>query len=143
MSDFFAAAQFIEMSQDDKLSKPSFESYTAGYQLASEDFEMGEIVPEAAGLRRGRPGRGGPCQSCYGAARPTPTSKRRTAPTLAFGAAGRSPLRDRALDAARAVDRAEGQSGAGHRRGQVDARGQRRWPQLHAACGARRRRAPP
>jgi hypothetical protein len=97
MSDFFAAAQFIEMSQDDKLSKPSFESYTAGYQLASEDFAMGEIIPEALGYE----------EADLGAVAPVAKAGRRRAkdlysedkhgPMLSHGAAGRSPLRDRAL----------------------------------------------
>ncbi len=95
--DFFAAAQFIEMSQNDRLSKPSFESYAAGYQLASEDFEMGDIVPVDLGYE----------EADLGAVAPVPRQMRRKAAdayleathgaTLAFGAAGRSPLRDRAL----------------------------------------------
>lgn len=94
--DHFAAAQFIEMSQADKLAKPSFELFAAGYELASEDFEMGEIVPELLGYEEADLG-----------AMPVPKHLRRRAkdlfdeathgPTLAFGAAGRSPLRDRAL----------------------------------------------
>ena len=44
-TDFFAAAQFLEMSQDDKLAKPSFEAFTAGYELGDDNFELGEIVP--------------------------------------------------------------------------------------------------
>ncbi len=94
--DHFAAAQFIEMSQADKLAKPSFELFTAGYELASEEFEMGEIVPEPLGYEEADLG-----------AMPVPKQLRRRAkdvfdeathgPTLAFGAAGRSPLRDRAL----------------------------------------------
>ena len=97
MSDFFAAAQFIEMSQDDKLAKPSFESYAAGYQLASEDYEMGEIIPEPLRYE----------EADLGAVDPVPKRDRRKAgdlyaelthgSTLAFGAAGRSPLRDRAI----------------------------------------------
>ncbi|HVP30690.1 MAG TPA: DUF6603 domain-containing protein [Myxococcota bacterium] len=96
ISDFFAAAQFLEMSQDDKLSKPSFESYTAGYRLASEDFDLGEIVPEPLGYEEADLG-----------AEPVSKLRRRRAfdtyvegvhgATLSFGAAGRSPLRDRAL----------------------------------------------
>ena len=45
MSDFFAAAQFIEMSQDDRLAKPSFESYTAGYRLGSDRLRDGRNSP--------------------------------------------------------------------------------------------------
>lgn len=96
MSDFFAAAQFIDMSQADQLSKPSFESFTAGYRLASEDFEMGEIVPEALGYEEADLG-----------AVPLPKLGRRRAldsylesshgTLMSFGAAGRSVLRDRAL----------------------------------------------
>ena len=97
MNDFFAAAQFIEMSQDDKLAKPSFESYAAGYQLASEDFDMGEIISEPLGYE----------EADLGAVAPVLKINRRRAkdayheathgPGLAFGAAGRSPLRDREL----------------------------------------------
>ena len=96
-NDFFAAAQFIEMSQDDKLAKPSFESYAAGYQLASEEFDMGEIIPEPLGYE----------EADLGAVAPVLKIDRRRAndayreethgPMLAHGAAGRSPLRDRAL----------------------------------------------
>jgi hypothetical protein len=97
MSDFFAAAQFLEMSQDDKLSKPSFELYSAGYRLAGEDFDMGEIIPEPLGYE----------EADLGAVAPIPKRQRRKAndayleqthgPTMSFGAAGRSPLRDRAM----------------------------------------------
>ena len=96
MSDFFAAAQFIEMSQADRLSKPSFESYTAGYRLGSEDFDMGEILPEDLRYEEADLGE-----------LPQPKLLRRRAGdayleithgiTMSFGAAGRSPLRDRAL----------------------------------------------
>lgn len=96
MRDHFAAAQFIEMSQADKLAKPSFELFAAGYQLASEDFDMGEIVPEPLGYEEADLG-----------ALPVPKLQRRRAldayreathgPYMASGAAGRSPLRDRAL----------------------------------------------
>ncbi len=96
VSDFFAAAQFIEMSQDDKLAKPSFESFTAGYQLASSEFDMGEIIPEPLGYE----------EADLGAPRGTKRERRKARDIyheathgrgLAFGAAGRSPLRDRAL----------------------------------------------
>lgn len=97
MSDFFAAAQFIEMSQADKLSKPSFESYTAGYRLASEDFDMGEILAEDLHYE----------EADLGEEEHTLKLGRRKAAdaylelthgaTMSFGAAGRSPRRDRAL----------------------------------------------
>jgi hypothetical protein len=96
-NDFFAAAQFLEMSEDEKLSKPSFESFVAGYRLASTDYDMGEIVPEPLGYE----------EADLGAEAPVPKVARRRAADaylesthgamLAFGAAGRSPLRDRAI----------------------------------------------
>ncbi len=95
-NDFFAAAQFIDMSQADRLARPSFESYAAGYRLASEDFDVGEILPEDIGYEEVDLG-----------AVPAPKLQRRRAAdvylesihgaTMAFGAAGRSTLRDRAL----------------------------------------------
>jgi hypothetical protein len=91
--DHFATAQFITMSQDDRLAKPSFESLTAGYVLGSDAFEPGPPlsyvldheeadlgVPPASRLIS----KGLYAESVHGA-------------TLAFGAAGQSPLRDRAL----------------------------------------------
>ncbi len=95
-SDFFAAGQFIEMSDADKLSKPSFELYTAGYKLASKEFDMGEIIPELMGYE----------EADLGAPRVKKAGRRKASdlfseaahgPMLALGAAGRSPLRDRAL----------------------------------------------
>ncbi|HSW23933.1 MAG TPA: DUF6603 domain-containing protein, partial [Burkholderiaceae bacterium] len=91
--DFFAAAQFIEMSQDDRLAKPSFESFAAGYALGSDafaavdatpydlDYEETELGVPPAPLRKSK---GLYADAVHG-------------PLLAFGAAGRSPLRDRDL----------------------------------------------
>lgn len=96
LDDFFAAAQFLDMSQDDKLAKPSFEAFAAGYRLASEDFDMGPIIPELLNYEEADLG-----------TLPEPKLKRRIAnvayvdavhgATVAYGAAGRSSLRDRAL----------------------------------------------
>ena len=36
--DFFAPAQFFDMSDDEKLSRPSFESMTAGVSIGSDEF---------------------------------------------------------------------------------------------------------
>jgi hypothetical protein len=36
--DFFAPAQFFEMSDEEKLSRPSFESMSAGVRIGSEEF---------------------------------------------------------------------------------------------------------
>jgi hypothetical protein len=38
VDDFFAPAQFIEMSDDEKLSRPSFESMAAGVRIGSDSF---------------------------------------------------------------------------------------------------------
>ena len=38
VKDFFAPAQFFEMSDDEKLSRPSFESMGAGVSIASDEF---------------------------------------------------------------------------------------------------------
>ena len=95
-SDFFATAQFIAMSDDQKLSKPSFELYTAGYKLASKEFDMGEIIPELMGYE----------EVDLGAPRVSKAGRRKASvrfseaahgSMLAFGAAGRSALRDRTL----------------------------------------------
>ncbi len=95
-SDFFAAAQFLELSQDDRLAKPSFESYTAGYELGDDSFALSEVieetlnyeeadlgaVPVARGLRR----------LALGA-----YTEAKSGALLRFGAAGQSSRRDRAL----------------------------------------------
>lgn len=93
VSDFFASAQFIEMSQADRLSKPSFEALPAGYVLGSEVCAPGPIVPLDLGYEEADLGR---------ERGPRRLSKDVYAPSvhgamLPFGAAGRSPLRDRAL----------------------------------------------
>jgi hypothetical protein len=38
--DFFAPAQFFEMSDDEKLSRPSFEPMPAGISLGSDEFRL-------------------------------------------------------------------------------------------------------
>jgi hypothetical protein len=95
-SDFFAAAQFLEMSQDEKLAKPSFESFTAGYELGDDNYEIGEVIEETLNYeeadlgvlpvpkRSRRIGLGAYAQATHGA-------------LLRFGAAGQSAYRDRAL----------------------------------------------
>lgn len=44
--DFFARAQFVEMSDDEKLSAPSFESMVAGITMSSDEFTFGTNPPE-------------------------------------------------------------------------------------------------
>jgi hypothetical protein len=95
-SDFFAAAQFLELSQDDKLAKPSFESFTAGYELGDDNYDIGEVIEETLNYEEADLG-----------AVPVPKRLRRIGlvayaqathgALLRFGAAGRSHYRDRAL----------------------------------------------
>jgi hypothetical protein len=40
LKDFFAPAQFLQMSDDEKLSRPSFEAMTAGVTFGSSDFVL-------------------------------------------------------------------------------------------------------
>ena len=40
VKDFFAPAQFFEMSDDEKLSRPSFESMAAGVSIGSDEFDF-------------------------------------------------------------------------------------------------------
>jgi hypothetical protein len=42
VTDFFARAQFFEMSDDEKLSSPSFEPMVAGFRIASDAFVFSE-----------------------------------------------------------------------------------------------------
>lgn len=94
-SDYFAAAQFLEMSQDDRMSKPSFESFTAGYELNDDAYELGDIVEETLNY-----------EEADLAAQRTSRKLRRVAlsayaeakigPLMRHGSAGLSPLRDKA-----------------------------------------------
>src|SRR5262249_47340588 len=94
--DFFAAAQFLEMSQDDRMTKPSFEHYTAGYELNDDDYELGEIVEETLNYE----------EADLGAPRTSRKFRRiglgiyaaaMHAPLMKFGSAGLSTLRDKGL----------------------------------------------
>jgi hypothetical protein len=95
-TDFFAAAQFLDMSQDDKLAKPSFESYAAGYELRDDDYDLGEIQEETLDYE----------EADLGAER-QPRNLRHIGrvafledlhgPLMRFGSAGLSSLRDRSL----------------------------------------------
>jgi hypothetical protein len=96
-NDFFAAAQFIDMSQDDKLSRPSFESYVAGYQLASSGYDVGDIVPELLNYHEVDLGAAAPVSKLARRLAADPYLEATHGAMLPFGAAGRSPLRDRTL----------------------------------------------
>ena len=93
-TDFFAAAQFLEMSQDDKLAKPSFEAFTAGYELGDDNFELGETVPVALNYEEADLGAEEPRRLRITA---TLYSTDKHGAMLAHGAAGRSSLRNSAL----------------------------------------------
>ena len=91
--DFFASAQFLDMSQDDKLAKPSFEAYPAGVELSDESYDIGEIVTvepdhEEADLGAERKKR---------VFSNTPFLKSHHDSLMQFGSAGLSSLRDKAL----------------------------------------------
>ena len=95
-SDFFAAAQFLEMSQDDRMSKPSFELYTAGYELNDDTYDLGEIVEQTLDYE----------EADLGAPRKPKNLLHlglvafhagKDGALMRFGAAGMSKLRDRAL----------------------------------------------
>lgn len=95
-SDFFAAAQFLEMSQDDRLAKPSFERYPAGYEMSDGGYELGPIESVTLGYE----------EVDLGAPRVNRQLRRRSkslfiesghGALMRFGAAGLSGLRDKAL----------------------------------------------
>lgn len=46
VKDHFAAAQFFDVSEGDRLQGPSFEQYDAGVTLAVDSFDTGEMVSE-------------------------------------------------------------------------------------------------
>ena len=94
-TDFFAAAQFLEMSQDDRMAKPSFEAFAAGYEMADDGYDIGPAVGLTLGYE----------EADLGAARRPRKARRLGTDTyleakhgalMRFGAAGLSPLRDRA-----------------------------------------------
>ncbi len=100
------------------MSKPSFELFTAGYELNDDTFDLGEIVAETLNYE----------EADLGAPR-TPKKLLRIATVAfdtvkhgsldaAFGAAGVSRLRDRALMQPRAADRVADRPAAGGDRGQ-------------------------
>ena len=94
-TDFFAAAQFLDMSQDDRMSKPSFEAFPAGYELEDDAYELGAIVPETLNYE----------EADLGVDRAPRKSRRvgadafrgaKHGPLMEFGSAGLSPFRERA-----------------------------------------------
>lgn len=94
VTDHFAAAQFLELSPEDRLTKPSFEPFTSGYELGDDDYELGELV--AVDLNFEQVNLGEPPTRTRHWARELYTLVQ-FGPMLAYGAAGRSSLRDRQL----------------------------------------------
>jgi hypothetical protein len=95
-SDHFAAAQFLNLSQDEKLSRPSFDTFTAGYGLRDDDFELDwieEVLLDHEEADLGEP----PPDSGFRLFGSMVFDEVKHGALLRFGAAGRSPLRDRAL----------------------------------------------
>jgi hypothetical protein len=94
--DFFASAQFLEMSQDDKLAKPSFEAYPAGFELSDDSYDIGEIVTEELGYEEAD--LGAPRKVCKDRLfSDTLFLESRHGALMQFGSAGLSSLRDKAL----------------------------------------------
>ncbi len=94
--DFFASAQFLEMSQDDKLAKPSFEAYPAGFELSDDGYDLGAIVPSDLGYEEadlGAPRKSRKQRSFSD----TLFLESRHGALMQFGSAGLSSLRDKAL----------------------------------------------
>jgi hypothetical protein len=92
--DFFAAAQFLDLSQDDKMSKPSFEYFTAGYVLRNDDYQVAAVVAESLDYE----------EVDLGAPRQPRRRRSRSGSAflesvhqafMPFGAAGRSALREK------------------------------------------------
>lgn len=94
--DYFAAAQFLELSQDERLSKPSFEAYPAGYQLRDDGFELDTLIEVELGYE----------EADLGEPEPVPRNQRLLSDVafldkhhgalMQFGSAGLSGLRDKA-----------------------------------------------
>lgn len=91
LTDNFPAAQFLKMSQDELLSKPSFDRLTSGFESGQLDYQFGSAVAEVfdyeeVNLSIDKSGAGR-------LALPGLTLSQHRAWALELGAAGRSPLR--------------------------------------------------
>lgn len=93
LQDFFSAAQFFDRNEEDKLSKPSFDKFEAGFQSGSSDYRFGAAVAEPFDYEEvnlSSPGAGSEL-AFFNLARD------RLHLAAELGAAGRSKLRDPAL----------------------------------------------
>jgi len=95
--DFFAAAQFLDVSEADRLAKPSFESFDAGYALRDSDFEFGPSVPQPLQYEEADLGAEAPVLRKLRYRGLVDYLESTHGPMLPFGAAGRSRLRDKTL----------------------------------------------
>jgi len=91
LTDNFPAAQFLKMSQDDLLGKPSFDRLTSGLEAGQRDYQFGTAVAEVfdyeeVNLSIDKSGAGV-------IARPGLTLSQHRAWALELGAAGRAPQR--------------------------------------------------
>lgn len=95
LTDSFSASQFLELSEDDMLGKPSFDRFTAGLEVGQRDYQFGAAVHEVfdyeeVNLSIEKTGTGT-------LAMPGLTLSQHRAWALDLGAAARSPLRRKAL----------------------------------------------
>ncbi|APW36747.1 hypothetical protein RD110_05700 [Rhodoferax koreense] len=95
--DFFAAAQFLEMSEADRLAKPSFEAFDAGYALRDSDYAFGAAVAQPLQYEEADLGADEPVRRKLRHRGLASYLEGTQGPMLQFGAAGRSRLRDKAL----------------------------------------------
>ena len=95
LTDSFSASQFLELNEDDMLSKPSFDRFTAGLEVGQRDYQFGAAVHEVfdyeeVNLSIEKSGSGT-------LAMPGLTLSQHRAWALDLGAAARSPLRRKTL----------------------------------------------
>jgi hypothetical protein len=91
LTDNFPAAQFLKMSQDELLGKPSFDRFESGFESGQRDYQFGAAVAEVfdfeeVNLSIEKSGTGQLALSGL-------TLTQHRAWALELGAAGRSPLR--------------------------------------------------
>ncbi len=95
LTESFSSSQFLELSEDDMLSKPSFDRFTAGLEVGQRDYAFGAAVLglfeyEEVNLSIDKSGTGL-------LALPGLTQSQHLAWALDNGAAARSPLRRKSL----------------------------------------------
>jgi hypothetical protein len=91
LTDHFAAAQFFELSESDRLQGPSFERMDSGITVGSEDFQCAGVIPETLDYEEANLSGGDNVIDRFHLGLLDHVQW-----MVALGAAGRSPLRDRA-----------------------------------------------